>query len=639
MLPKKVTAEVTEKLQTLPNSPGVYLFKDAAGTIVYVGKARSLRSRVRSYFLPGTSDTRYFIERIHRDVHDLETYVVKTEKEAALLENQLIKKHLPRYNVQLKDDKEFLSLRIDTKAQWPRLEVVRRPKPDGARYFGPYNSASSARKTLRLINRAFQLRTCRDAELKSRTRPCLQYQIKRCPGPCVLDIDHGNYRKQVRAVSMFLDGRHTELTRELKREMKGASVAQQYETAAAYRDQIQAIEKVHEGQNVTMVTGKDQDAIGIHTEGDQGEISVLNLRQGRLSAVHTFALKGVALPQEELIASFLWDHYVEGRYVPHEILLPVEMDAQDGWAEVLSDRRGSKVEVLTPQRGSKTRIIDLANKNAHHAFGEKQRAKQDAQQRLEEIQTHLKLPQVPHLMECIDISHLGGEGTVAAIVAMKDCQLDKSQYRSLSIQNIQPGDDYAAIFNALSRRFHRGKKGDAGWKLPDLLIVDGGKGQLSMALEALKALQLDNVPVVGLAKEKQNAIRDKVVDRVYLPGQKNPITIQSGGASLRLLCLLRDEAHRFSNLHREKRNTKRRTRSALDEIPGVGKITRTKLLKALGSVQAIAKATPEQLTQAGANQTQASAILNYLQPSPHQATDAEKAENETDAIQNAFDVS
>ncbi|MGB5502276.1 MAG: excinuclease ABC subunit UvrC, partial [Polyangiales bacterium] len=306
------------KLDKLPASPGVYVFRGADGKVLYVGKARSLRNRVRSYFQAGSSDLRAFVSRLERELADIETFVTHTDKEAALLENQLIKSHQPKYNVKLRDDKEFLSLRLDAKRSWPRLEVVRRPKPDGAQYFGPYHSATAARQTLRLVNRYFQLRTCTDTEFRKRSRPCLQHQIKRCPAPCVLRVDQHEYHAQVANVARFLDGRHDELVLDLDERMQGASGELQYERAAIYRDQIRAVERAREEQRVAGVQKSDQDVIGFHREGDQVEVAVLGVRSGRIFSVQTFALRRVAVPNDEMVGAFLVQHYADRPSLPDE---------------------------------------------------------------------------------------------------------------------------------------------------------------------------------------------------------------------------------------------------------------------------------------------------------------------------------
>lgn len=633
---------VTEKLDALPVSPGVYLFKDKKNAVVYVGKAKSLRSRVRSYFQAGSSDNRYFIPLLSKTIGDFDTIVTTSEKEAAILENNLIKEHRPRFNVKLRDDKDYISLRLDSKDPWPRLWVVRRPNPDGARYFGPYHSATAARRTLHLVNKHFQLRTCSDLEMKTRRRPCLQHQIKRCPAPCVLEVDKGWYDEQVRAVAMFLDGRHDELSTELESRMQAAARAMSFELAAVYRDQLAAIDKVREEQRVVSVDDVDRDVLGLHRESDLVELALLHIRRGKLADVATFSVKHAEVPDEEIVSAFLAQHYaatpaseteeedVAALPVPDEVIVPVVPEAATGIAEWLGERAGHRVSLILPQRGARAALLELANDNARHAFAEKRRASDDVHERLTQLKERLRLPTVPNRIECCDISHLGGRDTVGAVVALTDGEPDKKRYRTFHVrgdageakttdfaptpggegegtaQDVEvslAGDDYRAMYEVLARRFRRGLKKqeakvagaeqteDSGdWDLPDLFVVDGGKGQLAVALAAARDLGLHELPIVALAKEKENALGETMVDRVYLPGQKNPIALKSHSASMFFLARARDEAHRFSNRARERLGKKKRFKSALDDVAGIGDKTKKLLLKHLGSIKAIKEA-------------------------------------------------
>lgn len=675
---------VTEKLDALPASPGVYLFKDKKGNVVYVGKAKSLRSRVRSYFQEGNSDNRYFIPILQKTIGDFDTIVTSSEKEAAILENNLIKEHRPRYNIKLRDDKDYISLRLDTKEEWPRLWVVRRPTADPAgrlRYFGPYHSATAARRTLHLVNKHFQLRTCTDTEMRARKRPCLQHQIKRCPAPCVLEVAKPWYDEQVRAVAMFLDGRHDELSRELDDRMRAAARGMHFELAAVYRDQLSAIDKVREEQRVVAIDDIDRDVLGLHREGDLVELALLHIRRGKLADVATFSIKSAEVPDEEVVAAFLAQHYgpappKEGDEegldislpVPDEVIVPVVPDAAAGIAEWLAERAQHKVALLFPQRGHRVDLLALANENAKHAFAEKRRASDDVSERLEQLKERLRLPSVPRRIECCDISHLGGRDTVGAIVALTDGEPDKKRYRTFHVRGdgagtktTEPvptpggaavegettdvdgeaagdgrpaylaGDDYRAMYEVLARRFRRGLKkqearaaadaaaastkddevggpaegtgdlelsdavNESEWDLPDLFVVDGGKGQLAVALAAARDLGLHDLPIVALAKEKENILGETLVDRVYLPGQKNPIPLKSHSASMFFLARARDEAHRFSNRARERLGKKKRFKSALDEVAGLGPNTRKLLLRHLGSLKAIQAASDDVL--------------------------------------------
>ncbi|NNK43843.1 MAG: excinuclease ABC subunit UvrC [Myxococcales bacterium] len=627
------------KLDKLPASPGVYVFRGVDGKALYVGKARSLRSRVRSYFQPGSSDVRAFVRRLERELVDIETFVTHTDKEAALLENQLIKSHQPRYNVKLRDDKEYLSLRLDAKRPWPRLEVVRRPKPDGAQYFGPYHSATAARQTLRLVNRYFQLRTCTDTEFRKRSRPCLQHQIKRCPAPCVLRVDTDEYRAQVANVARFLDGRHDELVVDLDGRMQAASHGLNYERAAIYRDQIRAVERAREEQRVAGVHKSDQDVIGFHREGDQVEIAVLSMRSGRIFSVRTFALRRVAVPNDEMLGAFLMQHYADRPSLPDEILVSVSIEMREGLEELLSENRKRRVRILEPKRGAKAKLLELARENAEHAFNEKERAREDVEARLAELQTQLRLAVLPRRIECVDISHSGGEETVAVFVALQDGTPARERYRSFHVKGVAGGDDYGAMYEVLMRRLRRGEREEEGWELPDLLLVDGGKGQLGVAVRAREDIGLPQLEIASVAKPRLTAAGEEQGDRIFLPGQKNAIPVR-GSPALSLLLLARDETHRASNALRKKVGRKRRLRSELDDVPGVGPKTRGKLLRNLGSLRDVLAASEEELIEAGATKRQALAIKAALgdgsQIAPETEAAAKAEEAEETAIENAF---
>jgi excinuclease ABC subunit C len=620
---------LADKLAALPPRPGVYLFRDKKGEPLYIGKAKSLRSRVRSYFQEGGTDTRGFIPLLRRHAVDLETIVTSSEKEATILENSLIKENRPRYNVKLRDDKEFLTLRLDDTHDWPRLELVRRPEPDGARYFGPYHSATAARRTLHLVEKHFQLRTCSDRDLTTRKRPCLQFQIKRCAAPCVYEVDRAIYAQHVRSVSLFLDGRHDELTRELRTRMREASEKLEYELAALYRDQLHAVELVRQAQRVVSVTDRDQDVLGLYREGDLVELAVLYVRSGRVVDAAMFSMPRVEVPDDEVVAAFLRDHYAEdgpgGTLIPDEVLVPILPEGAAGVEEWLGDRREAlarpgdrrrRVELFGPSRGPKKKLLELAMDNARHAFEEKRRAAEDVDERLARVQQRLRLPTLPRRIECIDISHLGGGDTVGAIVCLENGAPNKKRYKTFNVKSTNEGDDYAAMYEVLSRRFRRGRdegEGAETWELPDLLVVDGGRGQLAIALTAAHDLGLHDLAVVGLAKEKENPLGEKLVDRVYLPGQKNPIPLRPNSPELFLLARARDEAHRFANRGRKKVGKRRRLSSELDQVRGIGPKTRKALLTELGSVAAIRDATDERiLAVPGVTQKQLDALRAHF---------------------------
>ncbi len=592
-----LSEELQARLETLPTAPGCYVFKNKKGAVVYVGKARSLRARVRQYFQPGSNDYRYFVPLLERVLGDIETVVTASEKEAVLLENSLIKQHHPKYNVRLRDDKDYLSVRLDKKAAWPRLEVVRRPRADGAEYFGPYPSATDARRTLQLVNRYFQLRTCDDDEFASRARPCLEYQIKRCPGPCVLPVDKAAYDAQVRYVELFLRGRNNELVEGLEREMKSAARELDFERAARLRDQITAVQRVTETQRVAEVSDRDRDVFGLYREGDCVVVTALLVRDGFVRDTQTMTFARAEIPDDELVAQVLQSRYAaEGATIPDEVVIPLEPEGVEGIREWLAERRGKAVSVAVPQRGPRSQLLAMATENAQHAFREKRVAVKQAEGHAEALAKALGLEKPPVTIECVDISHHAGDETVGAVVCLKDGVPYKHRYRGFHVRTESTGNDFRAMHEVLSRRFRRAMNGEEGWEFPDLFVVDGGRGQLGIAQTVLQELGIKTLAVCALAKERENALGEKVVDRVYQPGRKNPVTIRENGAALVLLARARDEAHRFANKTREQLLKRKQLRSELDGLPGIGTKLRVALLRHFGSVSKVADATLADLT-------------------------------------------
>jgi len=677
--PQQTLAEILDRL---PVDPGVYLMKDQRGKVIYVGKAASLRVRVRQYFQPNTGDSRDFVPLLEGIVGDIETVVTSNEKEALLLENTLIKKHQPRFNVKLTDDKNFLVLRLDPKAEWPRLEVGRRIREDGAYYFGPYHSASSAREALRVVNRHFQLRTCTDHVLHNRRRPCLQYQIKRCPGPCVLPVPPEEYADQVRDVRLFLEGKNDELLDRLRGRMKDAAGKTEFERAAAVRDQLQALESSLESQRVVSTDFVDQDVIGFHREGLALELVVMSIRQGKMTGSRSFSFAEQEFPDEEILSSFLGLYYDLTAVPPDEVLLPFPISDAQLKAEWLAEKRpaGSrrrKVEVLVPQRGPRRDLVELARKNASVSYTSRRNAREDAELMLAKLQKRLRLPRMPKVIECYDISHVQGAETVASMVVFVDGRPEKSRYRTFKIQRAEGSpDDFASMYEVLSRRFRRARElspddEESTWRLPDLLVVDGGKGQLGMALAAARDVGIDvrpgvGLPMVGLAKEREGEAEDpggttppsqpqtageesgKRPDRIFLPHAKDAIPIRKDSAEMFVLQHLRDEAHRFAvTFHRSQR--KRRTlRSAIADIPGIGATRQRSLLRHFGSLKKIREASLEALLAVpGINRKVAQAVLDFFatRPDPPAAEAAyppaapepvEEADAEDDALESAF---
>lgn len=654
--------QLDEVVERLPNEPGVYVMRDRKGRVVYVGKARRLRQRVRQYF--NGHDTRLFVPSLARLLGDIEAVITSNDKEAMLLENNLIKVHHPRFNVRLRDDKQYLVLRLDARARWPKLEVVRNIRQDGASYFGPYHSASSARHTLRVVNRHFKLRTCSDFVLEHRKRPCLQYQIDRCPAPCVYEVDEQVYAEQVRDVGLFLAGRHTELVAGLEQRMKAAAEALEFETAARIRDQLDAIETTLERQDVVGTAELDQDVIGMYREGGNVEFVVMHVRAGKLLGSQRFSEKGMELPDAEVLASFASAYYDEAPMIPDEVLLPfaIAEDDAEPLQEWLSERRGKKAQIKVPARGDRKKLVLLAERNAASNFATRRSKRDDAEAALTALQKRLRLSRLPRRIECYDVSHTQGTEPVASMVVFVDGEPDKHSYRHFKVKGSSFGeagrlaqgewqnDDFRSMYEVLNRRFRRALD-DEDWALPDLIVIDGGKGQLGRVIAAMQdlgvALGEQGVDVVSLAKERRFAIdptqqgltrlrearveaqavaeheqpasaqpgaalADYVVEtaddeqagddatvkpeRVFIPAARDPIVLANGSSELYLLTRIRDEAHRFAITHHRKRRGKRSLVSALDGIKGVGPTTKKALIQHFGSVKAIKAASVEELS-------------------------------------------
>ena len=677
--------QLKQKLDTLPTQPGCYLMKDKAGDVVYVGKAVNLRSRVGQYFQERSGDTRAFIPFLEDLLSDVEVMITPSEKDAVLLENELIKKFRPRFNVKLRDDKNFISLRLSNTHPYPRLEVVRRIRKDGARYFGPFASASSIRETLSIVNRHFQLRTCTDSVMSNRRRPCLQYQIKRCPAPCVYSVPQEEYRRSVDEVALFLEGKADELTGQLTGRMKDASGKLEFERAAQLRDQLHAIERSLEKQRTVLGDLLDQDVLGFYREGPALEIHFLFFRNGRLTGGRSFGFGKQEFPSEELLSSFLDQYYESGAFIPKELLLPVHLADAEMREVWLSEKKGERVRVHVPERGEKVRLVEMAMENARQSYEEKARSQKSQLEALTRLQSRLRLPRLPRRIECFDISTFQGQLTVGSQVVFSDGEPDKSGYRLFKVRGEAAGDDFASMFQVLTRRLKRGIEEQ---NLPDLLVVDGGKGQLNVARAALKeaALTLQDVPLAGLAKsrvledEERFAARQgfRVVDawatragpepevpqiagdaetgaavpqapprrgrsrqkgrfvksdierspeRVFLPGQKNPVVLRQNTSELHLLARLRDEAHRFAITFHRKLRRERNFRSMLEEIPGIGDKRKRGLLSHFGSLRRIRAASAEEIAEVeGFNLQLAERVQRFLTAQSAEAEAHEAAE-------------
>jgi len=595
--PNAAAPDLEAKLDGLPPKPGVYLLKDRQGKVVYVGKAKSLRARVRSYFRGG--DGRHQVPFLVQRVADLETLVTANDKEALILENNLIKQYKPRYNIRLKDDKSYVSVRVNLQDPWPRILVTRKIVKDGSRYFGPFHSASAVRDTLDTIRKVIPLRTCSDGVFRNRSRPCLEYQIKRCLAPCCLPVDGEVYREHLRQAVLLLEGKSSLLVKQLRDQMERAAEELRFEEAARLRDRVQAIEKTQERQQMLTHWGEDQDVFGLYREGGFIEVQVLFVRGGKLTGNQSYSLQDLELPDEEVLEQVLTQFYQGERYAPDEILLPVPMEDAEARADYLSERRGKRVEVLWPQRGDKVRLVQMAAENARLGFLERQDAEDKNEKMLQELQTRLHLRSAPKRIECFDIATIQGSYTVASMVTFDEGEPDKNRYRRFRVRTVEGTDDFGSMYEVLKRRFERAKRDD---DYPDLLVVDGGIGQLNVALAVLKELEIDAVDAVGLAKMRtERAPFEKEVqhseERVFLPNRKNPVVLRRNSNALWLLQRVRDEAHRFANTYHQELRRRETLHSSLDAIPGIGPGRRRRLLRFFGSVKRIREAGEEEIAR------------------------------------------
>ncbi len=600
---------LAERLKTAPRAPGCYLMRDRVGEVVYVGKAADLKARLGQYFSPSPGDTRFFIGLLDRVLGSIDVITTSNEKEALLLENELIKRHQPRFNVKLKDDKNFLMIRLGREHPWPRLDVIRagRRKRDAADYFGPYDSATAIRNTLRVINRHFNLRTCEDTEFKNRARPCLEHQIGRCPAPCVLPVDPKAYAESLADVKLFLQGKSRPLVERLTAKMEAAAEALDFELAAHYRDQIAAVERSLAPQSVRFKHESDMDALAIYRQGAELVVQVIQVRAGVIAGARNFPMT-MELPDEEVLEDFLTAYYDGSRPVPEVVLTPTPLPETETWEDLLSEARGKRVKVHAPQRGDSRRLIELALKNAEESFKARAKKAEDALVTLEKLQDRLGLTRLPARIECYDISNIQGTEPVGSMVVATDGHLDKKEYRHFKVRSLEAPNDFQMMYEVLSRRFKRGL--ETG-ELPDLILIDGGKGQLNIAVEVLSELGVQGVEVASLAKsrlldEEGHVKRDaaglpssddptRSEERVFRPGRKNHVNLRPNSNEMYLLVRLRDEAHRFAITFHKKLRDKRTLSSELEDIPGVGPTRRKELLRHFGSLKRVREASVDDL--------------------------------------------
>jgi excinuclease ABC subunit C len=588
--------EPREKAVQLPETPGVYLFKDAGGTVLYVGKARNLRSRVRSYFL----ESRWMDAKtgsLAREIADLETIVVDNEREALALEHNLIKQYRPKFNVVLRDDKTYPYIRFTAGERYPRVYFTRRIKKDGSLYFGPYFPASLARRILHFIHKRFLVPSCTVDLTRSHPRPCLQYYIKRCLGPCVAGLTtEDRYAEAAHDARLFLEGRRHDLIRSLEQRMSAAAEKELFEQAAAYRDLLRTLEDIEERQRIASAQGDDTDVLAFYAEPPLVAANLFHLRGGRVVDRREFYWEDLEeFDAQEFVTSLLKQLYLEAEYLPKAIHVSADFEDRELLEEMLTERAGHKVEILTPQRGSKRAFLDLVENNARHSFEQRFRVLKPSSKAIgEALQNTLNLAEEPKRIESFDISHIQGTDTVASMVVWENGRMKKSDYRKFIIRgdenengnSLVRNDDFASMREAVTRRYRRVLEEKK--ELPGLILIDGGIGQLHAAAQALDALQIINQPLASIAKKEEI---------LYVLGQEDePIVLERHSPVLHLIQHIRDETHRFAvTFHRQLRG-KRQTETALKDIPGVGPLTAQKLLKEFGSVANIRRAGLEKLS-------------------------------------------
>lgn len=605
-----------QKIESLPASPGVYLFKDREGTVLYVGKAANLRHRVASYFQRMEEKDAKTLALLEK-VIDVETIVTDTEKEALILEDNLIKEHHPRYNIKLRDDKRYPCLRLSMEEDFPTLTVVRRIKRDRSLYFGPYPSATSLKETLKLIRRLFPIRTCQKTKFSQRTRPCINYEMERCLGPCCGKIDRSQYGEVIQQVKLFLEGRNRDLIERLERQMVEEADQLHFEKAARIRDQIKHIQKVVEKQLVLSRDMKDRDVIGFYRQDGRVALYSLFIRAGKLLGGKGFNLSSAGLPEEDILSSFIKQYYRQDRFIPEEILIPGpihEKNLMEGW---LTELKGKKVQLLFPHRGEKKRLLRMASENAEKFLHREVHLEREKGDLLLNLKESLRLSRLPKRIEAFDISNLQGSHAVGSMVTFEDGKPRKDRYRHFKIKTIEGADDYGMMFEVLLRRYRRAiDEGD----LPDLILLDGGKGHLHVAKEVLKELGMKGVDLLSLAKERKagdlHHTAEKLEEKIFHPQYKEPILLGKQSPVLRFLDQIRDEAHRFALTYHKKIRKKETLRSVLDEIPGIGTIRQRELLKYFGSVDRIKEATLEELQRVPRmNRILAETVYHYFHPS------------------------
>lgn len=595
--PSDARAPLQERITSFPHLPGVYLFRDSDRNILYAGKARDLRKRIASYF-KSSGDPNVKTRVLLARAADLEYVVTSTEKEALLLESSLIKQHRPRYNVVLRDDKTYPSLRIDPREPFPRLDMVRRYQRDGALYFGPYPSGNAVRENLRLLNQLFPLRLCKGKKLVPRDRPCLNHSLGRCLGACAGKVTAEDYARVVEELILFLQGKNDLLERELQKRMEESAANLEFERAAFYRDRIRTLRSMLEKQTVVSEKSLNQDVIGIHREGDVTELALLFVRKGVLMGRRGFDLSDVQGDLDDLASSFIQQYYTEGRYIPEEVVVPMELESGAVLEERLSELKGRRVRLIAARRGERRQLLELARKNARERQSSRGRKRERDEAILQGLQRVLKLPRLPHRMACIDISNIQGQHAVGGLVVFTAGKPDKEWYRHYRIEEKSEPDD-PAMMTEVVRRLVRN---DAEFfRSLDLLMLDGGKGQLNTVLQVLKEERVDHlVPLISIAKERESDRGEAgrgLYEKIYIPGRKNPLFLSRFPDILHLLQRLRDETHRFAISYYQSLHRAELVSSVLDRIPGVGAKRRQLLLQHFPSIDSLRAADAESIRQ------------------------------------------
>lgn len=599
---------IDDLLKSLPSDPGVYLLKDNRGKSLYIGKAKNLRNRVRSYF-QNRNELRPQITHMVQQIYDVDFLITQNEREALIIENSLIKKNKPQYNIQLKDDKTYASLRLDLKEKFPRLTYTRRVVNDGSLYFGPFASGDALRKTKRLIHRIFPLRDCTDTKFKRHLqRPCLNYYMKLCSGPCAGKVTEVQYNSVVAHAKLFLKGRMKEMKSLLRKSMYDASEEMRFEDAAHYRDQINFLDKHPDLQGLISASQTDMDIVGFYRESSQAEFVVLFSRGGVILEKSEFYFDNANLEDDEILREFLAQYYGVERFIPHEILIPIDFDGFDVFRDWLSDKHAKRFRLTVPKRGAKIKLLEMARRNAEECFKKKMAEIQSELHLLLDIKKALCLTKIPERVECFDISNIQGREAVASMVRFSKGKHEKKMYKRFRINTINGSNDYGMMYEVLSRRFKR--HDHSNWELPDLVLIDGGKGQLNIAHQVLEELGLSGmVDLASIAKGREEGEQDKI----YILGRKNPILLSMSSRELLYLMRVRDEAHRFAITYHKKLRIKKALQSALDFIPGIGIKRKILLLRHFRTVSEIKNASIEELMSIpGINLTVANMLKQQL---------------------------